>query len=95
MGGYGGAPPDMPRGGRGGGDRGPRGGDRGGNGNGGSGEGVTEFSIYVGDLDPHVTDQHLFDHFMRKYRSVLNANIITDPQTKRSKRYGFVRFSDY
>lgn len=56
--------------------------------------GSGDFSVYVGDLDPNVTDSILLDAFSQNYKSILSANVIVDPITKRSKKYGFVRFSD-
>ena len=50
--------------------------------------------MYVGDLDPSVTDEDLYSAFYPKYRSVLAGNVILDPATRRSKKYGFIRFSD-
>ena len=55
--------------------------------------GSGDFSVYVGDLDPNVTDTLLLETFQNKYKSVLSANVIVDPITKRSKKFGFVRFS--
>lgn len=54
-----------------------------------------DFSVYVGDLDPNVTDSILLDAFSQRYKSIINANVIVDPITKRSKKYGFVRFSNF
>ena len=53
-----------------------------------------EFSIYVCELDPSVTDEILNNFFKEKYTSVINSKIIVDPSTKISKGYGFVKFSD-
>jgi RNA recognition motif-containing protein len=53
-----------------------------------------EFSAYIGDLDTTVTDDDLYQHFKQRYMSVLAASVIMDPATRKSKRYGFVRFSD-
>jgi hypothetical protein len=51
-----------------------------------------DFSVYVGDLDPNVTDSILLETFTSRFKSVLSASVIVDPITKRSKKYGFVRF---
>lgn len=51
-----------------------------------------DFSVYVGDLDPNVTDSILLETFSSRFKSVLSANVIVDPITKRSKKYGFIRF---
>ena len=54
-----------------------------------------EFSIYVCELDPSLTEEMLRDFFSQIYSSVVGAKIIVDPSTKISKGYGFVKFSDY
>ena len=54
-----------------------------------------DFSLYVGDLDPNVTDSILLDAFTRYYKSILSANVIVDPLTKQSKKYGFVKFGNF
>lgn len=53
-----------------------------------------DYSVYIGELDPNVTDSILLDAFS-SYKSIINANVIVDPITKRSKKYGFVRFSNF
>lgn len=54
----------------------------------------TEYSVYVADLDPSVTDQDLFDFFKDKFPGLLSSKIIIDPSTKKSKGYGFVKFRE-
>jgi RNA recognition motif-containing protein len=54
--------------------------------------GAPEFSIFVGDLTPDVTDYQLHDFFARRYTSVRGAKVIIDT-SGHSKGYGFVRFS--
>ncbi|KAK6646105.1 hypothetical protein PHAVU_L009343 [Phaseolus vulgaris] len=53
-----------------------------------------EHSIFVGDLAPEVTDYLLQETFRAHYPSVRGAKVVTDPNTGRSKGYGFVKFSD-
>ncbi|WVY99359.1 hypothetical protein V8G54_025429, partial [Vigna mungo] len=53
-----------------------------------------EHSVFVGDLAPDVTDYLLQETFRAHYHSVRGAKVITDPNTGRSKGYGFVKFSD-
>ncbi|KAL5979771.1 Polyadenylate-binding protein rbp47b' [Asimina triloba] len=53
-----------------------------------------EHSIFVGDLAPDVTDYLLQETFRTQYASVRGAKVVTDPNTGRSKGYGFVKFSD-
>lgn len=53
-----------------------------------------EHSIFVGDLAPDVTDYLLQETFRAHYPSVRGAKVVTDPNTGRSKGYGFVKFSD-
>lgn len=53
-----------------------------------------EHSIFVGDLAPDVTDYLLQETFRAQYSSVRGAKVVTDPNTGRSKGYGFVKFAD-
>ncbi|PQQ02093.1 polyadenylate-binding protein RBP47B isoform X1 [Prunus yedoensis var. nudiflora] len=53
-----------------------------------------EHSIFVGDLAPHVTDYMLQETFRTQYSPVRGAKVWTDPNTGRSKGYGFVKFAD-
>ncbi|KAG9449496.1 hypothetical protein H6P81_009461 [Aristolochia fimbriata] len=53
-----------------------------------------EHSIFVGDLAPDVTDYLLQETFRAQFPSVRGAKVVTDPNTGRSKGYGFVKFSD-
>ena len=52
----------------------------------------TEFTIFVGDLAPNVTEAQLFELFISRYSSTLNAKIVFDQFTGVSKGYGFVKF---
>ena len=51
--------------------------------------------MYVGELDLGVTKQTLMEHFKKKFDSILDAKIITDPNTRISKGFGFVIFGSY
>ncbi|WJX69639.1 Polyadenylate-binding protein rbp47b' [Trifolium repens] len=53
-----------------------------------------DHSIFVGDLAPDVTDYLLQETFRTHYSSVRGAKVVTDPNTGRSKGYGFVKFAD-
>ncbi|KAF9589122.1 hypothetical protein IFM89_019172 [Coptis chinensis] len=53
-----------------------------------------EHSIFIGDLASDVTDYLLQKTFRAQHRSVRGAKVVTDPNTGRSKGYGFVKFSD-
>jgi RNA recognition motif-containing protein len=53
-----------------------------------------DFSCFIGDLAPDVTDYVLQEHFRAQYPSVRSAKVITDPMTGRSKGFGFCRFGD-
>lgn len=57
-------------------------------------DGTPDFTIFVGDLAPDVTDQVLQQTFSPHYPSVKGAKIVTDMMTGRAKGYGFVRFGD-
>ncbi|KAF9284855.1 hypothetical protein BGZ74_001648 [Mortierella antarctica] len=58
------------------------------------GPGGNEYSVFVGDLSPEVTDYMLLTTFQAAYSSVRSAKIMTDPTTGQSRGYGFVRFGD-
>ncbi|TMW67822.1 hypothetical protein Poli38472_007494 [Pythium oligandrum] len=51
-----------------------------------------DHSIFVGDLAPDVTDELLLSTFAARFASVRNAKVVTDPLTRMSKGFGFVRF---
>ncbi|GAB2259719.1 hypothetical protein Droror1_Dr00010574 [Drosera rotundifolia] len=53
-----------------------------------------DYTIFVGDLSPDVTDYALLETFKAGYPSVKGAKVVMDRLTGRSKGYGFVRFSD-
>ncbi|VVT55178.1 uncharacterized protein SAPINGB_P004466 [Magnusiomyces paraingens] len=53
-----------------------------------------EYSIFVGDLAPEVSELNLLLLFQSRYQSAKSAKIMTDPQTSASRGYGFVRFTD-
>ncbi|CAH2069926.1 unnamed protein product [Thlaspi arvense] len=53
-----------------------------------------DYTIFVGDLAPEVTDYTLTETFTSAYASVKGAKVVTDRTTGRSKGYGFVRFAD-
>lgn len=54
-----------------------------------------EMQVYVGDLDPAVTEHKLLELFRTKYSSAFMSKIITDGATKTSKGYGFVKFTNH
>jgi RNA recognition motif-containing protein len=56
--------------------------------------GSQEIQIYIGDLDPSVTEHKLLEFFKSKYPSAYMSKIITDNSTKLSKGYGFVKFTN-
>ncbi|KAI9598326.1 hypothetical protein BDF19DRAFT_382537 [Syncephalis fuscata] len=54
-----------------------------------------EFSVFIGDLAPEVTEQMLLGLFQSYYVSVKSAKVVTDNVTGAPKgSYGFVRFFD-
>ncbi len=50
-------------------------------------------NIYVGNLDYGTTNQSLHDLFS-EFGEVVNANVITDRDSGRSKGFGFVEMSE-
>ncbi|XP_030971258.1 polyadenylate-binding protein RBP45B-like isoform X1 [Quercus lobata] len=53
-----------------------------------------DFTIFVGDLAPDVTDYMLQETFRARYPTVKGAKVVIDRVTSRTKGYGFVRFGD-
>ncbi|KAI8899296.1 hypothetical protein BC833DRAFT_586317 [Globomyces pollinis-pini] len=53
-----------------------------------------EYSVFVGDLGPEVTDVMLLELFQTRFTSIRSAKVVTDVNTGISKGYGFVRFGD-
>ncbi|XP_050216294.1 polyadenylate-binding protein RBP45C [Mercurialis annua] len=53
-----------------------------------------DYTVFVGDLAPDVTDYLLQETFRAVYPSVKGAKVVTDRLTGRTKGYGFVRFGD-
>lgn len=53
-----------------------------------------DFSVFVGDLGPEVTDYLLLTAFQGRYTSCRMAKVVMDPGTGVSKGYGFVRFGE-
>ena len=53
-----------------------------------------EYSIFVGDLGPEVTEFVLVSLFQARFPSCKSAKIMTDAVSGQSRGYGFVRFSD-
>ncbi|KAJ2665501.1 hypothetical protein IW148_001622 [Coemansia sp. RSA 1199] len=54
----------------------------------------SEYSLFVGDLAPEVTDLQLAHEFRCRYASARTAKVVTDAITMLPRGYGFVRFSD-
>ncbi|EJS43448.1 nam8p [Saccharomyces arboricola H-6] len=52
------------------------------------------YSIFVGDLAPNVTESQLFELFINRYASASHAKIVHDQVTGMSKGYGFVKFNN-
>ncbi|SMN19115.1 similar to Saccharomyces cerevisiae YBR212W NGR1 RNA binding protein that negatively regulates growth rate [Maudiozyma saulgeensis] len=55
---------------------------------------MPEYSLFVGDLSPTVTEADLMTLFQMKYQSVKTARVMTDPLTGESRCFGFIRFDD-
>ena len=52
-----------------------------------------EYSLYIRDLGPEVTDQLLLATFRAQFPQARTAKVITDAATGMSKGYAFVRFA--
>ncbi|KAL9659638.1 hypothetical protein QQ045_024446 [Rhodiola kirilowii] len=55
---------------------------------------TAEYTIFVGDLAPDVSDYLLQETFRQHYPSIKGAKVVTDKMTGRTKGYGFVKFGD-
>ncbi|CAM8887592.1 unnamed protein product [Rhodiola kirilowii] len=55
---------------------------------------TAEYTIFVGDLAPDVSDYLLQEIFRQHYPSIKGAKVVTDKMTGRTKGYGFVKFGD-
>eukprot|EP01120_Amphizonella_sp_Union-15-10_P008862 TRINITY_DN3270_c0_g1_i1.p1 TRINITY_DN3270_c0_g1~~TRINITY_DN3270_c0_g1_i1.p1 ORF type:complete len:250 (-),score=34.35 TRINITY_DN3270_c0_g1_i1:93-842(-) len=53
-----------------------------------------DYSIFVGDIGPNVTDSILYSTFSAKFPSCTTAKVVVDLITGRNKGYGFVKFSN-
>ncbi|ODV61073.1 Pub1p [Ascoidea rubescens DSM 1968] len=54
----------------------------------------SSFNIFIGDLSSEVNDELLAKSFSR-FQSMIQAHVMWDMQTGRSRGYGFVSFSDH
>ncbi|KAK8813922.1 RNA recognition motif-containing protein [Blastocystis sp. ATCC 50177/Nand II] len=50
------------------------------------------YSIYIGELEPNVTDSQLYQIFKEKYLSFCGAKIMRETGTNISKGFGFIQF---
>lgn len=55
--------------------------------------GGAEFNMFVGDIANEVSDPMLSAAFRERYKSILDAKVIIDPNSGKSKNYGFVKFA--
>lgn len=47
----------------------------------------------MSELDQNVNDNYLFQFFKKKFANTVSAKVVTDSLTRKSKGYGFVKFS--
>jgi splicing factor 3B subunit 4 len=52
-------------------------------------------NLFVGNLDPEVDEQYLYDTFSAFGAIVSNPKITRDPETLQSKGYGFISYDSF
>lgn len=55
-------------------------------------ENFEEYSLYVGNLDPRISEAEIKNFFLSFYSSVKSVKLITFNGSRISKGYGFVKF---
>lgn len=50
-------------------------------------------SLYVGNLDPEVNEQRLYEHFVQ-YGHIINTKVMRDSYNGESRGFGFVTFAN-
>ena len=50
--------------------------------------------LFVGNIDKSISNDIIKKYFYDKYKSIISFKIIIDQETKRSKGFGFIEFSD-
>ena len=51
--------------------------------------------LFVGNIDKSISFEEVKKYFIDKYSSIISAKLITNPQTKKSKGYAFIEFTNY
>lgn len=49
----------------------------------------------MGNIDKSISFEEVKKYFIDKYSSIISAKLITNPQTKKSKGYAFIEFTNY
>lgn len=52
------------------------------------------FHVFVGDLSPSITDSLLFQAFHNRFPSIVEARVMWDTSSGKSRGYGFVAFRE-
>ncbi|AQZ11806.1 NAM8 (YHR086W) [Zygosaccharomyces parabailii] len=55
---------------------------------------TNEYSVFVGDLAPNVTESQLFELFIGRFNSTSHVKVVYDQVTGVSKGYAFVKFTN-
>lgn len=52
-----------------------------------------KFGVFIGDIPPEMTNDELYKLFDKSFTHVVDARIVVEPLSQKSKQYGFVNFT--
>ena len=51
--------------------------------------------LFIGNIDKSIDFTEVKNYFYERYNSIISAKLITNPETGRSKGFGFIEFTNY